>query len=90
MGTPADVLGLKSLRDEPKMTFYAHRGMSWLSPCGRRSGSYPTVPFEGFLQLEVLPSFAGQVHPFPFEPFDSGLSKKIFGLDFSYKGDIST
>ena len=56
----------------------------------RGSGSYPAVPFEGFLQLEVLPSFAGQVHPLPFEPFDSGLSEEIFSFDFGYKGDIFT
>ena len=48
------------------------------------------MPFESFLQLEVLSSFAGQVHPFPFEPFDGGLSEKIFSLDFGYKGDIFT
>lgn len=90
MVTPVDFLELTSLKAEPEMASDAHRGMNQSSPCSRSSGSYPAMPFEGFLQLEVLSSFAGQVHPFPFEPFDSGLSEKIFGLDFGYKGDIFT
>jgi hypothetical protein len=38
----------------------------------------------------MLPSFAGQIHPFPFEPLDRGFSKKILSLDFGYKGDVFT
>ena len=64
--------------------------MCQLSPCPGSSGPYPTVPLKGFLQLKVLPGFAGQVHPFSFEPFDSGFSQKIFSLDFGYEGDIFT
>lgn len=57
---------------------------------GMSQGSrpYPSLPLEGLLQLQVLPSFAGQVHPFPLEPFDRGLSEKIFRLDFGYEGDV--
>lgn len=65
-----------------------------LSAPHRRVGQgfrpYPSLPLKGLLQLQVLPSFAGQIHPFPLEPFDRGLSEKIFRLDFGYEGDVGT
>lgn len=46
------------------------------------------VTLKWLLQLQVLPCFAGQVHPFSFKPLNIWLSEKIFGFYFGYKCNI--
>lgn len=48
------------------------------------------LPLEGLLQLQVLSRLARQIHPFAFEPLDSGFAEEIFGLHLCNEGDVST
>jgi hypothetical protein len=80
-----------SLRGEGRKPCRSLKYLSTLTKgMTRGSGPYPSLPLEGLLQLQVFPGFAGQIHPFPLEPFDSGFSKKIFSPNFGYKGDVCT
>lgn len=43
-----------------------------------------------FFELQVLSSFAGQIHPLSFKPLNVWFTEEIFGLHFGNEADIST
>lgn len=61
-----------------------------LCPHKEKVKTHLSVTLEWLLQLQVLPRFTGQIHPFSFKPLDIWLSEKIFGFYFGYKCNIPT
>lgn len=43
-----------------------------------------------FLQLQVFSRLAGEIHPFPFEPFNGGFLQQRLSVHFGHKRDVFT